>query len=128
MAAMLLDGAERQQQDGALAVQCLDLGYAQFFPTHTVSSVTECHCGNFEAVPILRPASDLSTPGPGRAALSQYREMSMKRRRLIAAAAIALGMIAVNPAHAEDITLEFTVWNYSLDTIQDNARKFEAEN
>jgi multiple sugar transport system substrate-binding protein len=54
--------------------------------------------------------------------------MSMKRRRLIAAAAIALGMIAVNPAHAEDITLEFTVWNYSLDTIQDNARKFEAEN
>ena len=52
----------------------------------------------------------------------------MKRRSLIAAAAIALGMIAVNPAHAEDITLEFTVWNYSLDTIQDNARKFEAEN
>src|SRR5258706_137193 len=32
------------------------------------------------------------------------------------------------PARAEDITLQFTVWNYSLDTIQDNARKFEEQN
>jgi ABC-type glycerol-3-phosphate transport system substrate-binding protein len=32
------------------------------------------------------------------------------------------------PAQAEDITLQFTVWNYSLDTIQDNGRKFEAQN
>ncbi|HKQ95223.1 MAG TPA: sugar ABC transporter substrate-binding protein [Aestuariivirgaceae bacterium] len=52
----------------------------------------------------------------------------MKRRSFIAAAAIAFSLIVVKPAVAEDITLEFTVWNYSLDTIQDNARKFEAEN
>ncbi|MCB9966039.1 MAG: sugar ABC transporter substrate-binding protein [Geminicoccaceae bacterium] len=30
--------------------------------------------------------------------------------------------------HAKDVTLEFVVWNYSLDTIQDNVRQFEAEN
>jgi len=29
---------------------------------------------------------------------------------------------------AEDITLEFVVWNYSLETIQDNIKQFEAEN
>ena len=53
----------------------------------------------------------------------------MKRNSLFAAVALALGvLVAGQPAAAEDITLEFTVWNYSLDTIQDNARKFEAEN
>jgi multiple sugar transport system substrate-binding protein len=52
----------------------------------------------------------------------------MKWRSFVIAAAVGLGMIAIKPAAAEDITLEFTVWNYSLDTIQDNARKFEAEN
>src|SRR5262245_52012001 len=56
------------------------------------------------------------------------REVNMKPAGLIAAAALALSMATVAPAAAEDITLEFTVWNYSLDTIQDNARKFEAEN
>ena len=52
----------------------------------------------------------------------------MKRRSLIAVAAVAFSLIAVKPAVAEEITLEFTVWNYSLDTIQDNARKFEEAN
>ena len=52
----------------------------------------------------------------------------MKRNSLFAAVALALGVLVAEPAAAEDITLEFTVWNYSLDTIQDNARKFEAEN
>jgi multiple sugar transport system substrate-binding protein len=52
----------------------------------------------------------------------------MERRTFLVAAAMALSTIAGNPAVAEDITLEFTVWNYSLDTIEDNARKFEAEN
>src|SRR5262245_41878661 len=52
----------------------------------------------------------------------------MDRRTLLIAAAASLGTIAGQPAAAEDITLEFTVWNYSLDTIEDNARKFEAEN
>ena len=31
-------------------------------------------------------------------------------------------------ARAQDVTLEFVVWNYSLETIQDNVAKFEAEN
>jgi ABC-type glycerol-3-phosphate transport system substrate-binding protein len=52
----------------------------------------------------------------------------MKLRTLLAAAALTLSTAAVHPAAAEDMTLEFTVWNYSLDTIEDNARKFEAEN
>lgn len=52
----------------------------------------------------------------------------MKRRKLLAAAALACGMFVTQAVAAEDITLEFTVWNYSLDTIEDNARKFEAEN
>ena len=52
----------------------------------------------------------------------------MKLRKLLFAAALACGAIASQPVAAEDITLEFTVWNYSLDTIEDNARKFEAEN
>lgn len=52
----------------------------------------------------------------------------MTRTRMFAAAALIGGMALSHPAAAQDITLEFTVWNYSLDTIQDNARKFEAEN
>ncbi|HEY7765874.1 MAG TPA: sugar ABC transporter substrate-binding protein [Aestuariivirgaceae bacterium] len=53
----------------------------------------------------------------------------MKRRSLIAAALALSITAAIGPAAvAQDITLEFAVWNYSLDTIQDNARKFEAEN
>ena len=52
----------------------------------------------------------------------------MKLRTLLAAAALTLSTAAGHPAAAEDLTLEFTVWNYSLDTIEDNARKFEAEN
>ena len=52
----------------------------------------------------------------------------MELRAFLVAAAVAYGTITGPPAAAENITLEFTVWNYSLDTIQDNARKFEAEN
>jgi multiple sugar transport system substrate-binding protein len=57
----------------------------------------------------------------------------MARSRLLATGALLGGaMIAsvmlAQPSAAEDITLEFVVWNYSLDTIQDNAKKFEAEN
>ena len=51
----------------------------------------------------------------------------MKIQKLLVATVLVGGLAAV-PAWAEDITLEFTVWNYSLDTIQDNAKKFEAEN
>ena len=52
----------------------------------------------------------------------------MKLRTLLVATALACSSIASQPVAAEDLTLEFTVWNYSLDTIEDNARKFEAEN
>ncbi|MEE8270445.1 MAG: hypothetical protein V3R98_01770, partial [Alphaproteobacteria bacterium] len=44
------------------------------------------------------------------------------------AAATALGAAAPPAATAEEITLEFVVWNYSLDTIQDNIAIFEELN
>jgi ABC-type glycerol-3-phosphate transport system substrate-binding protein len=42
--------------------------------------------------------------------------------------AMAGSAMFAQPSAAEDITLEFVVWNYSLDTIQDNAKKFEEAN
>ena len=51
----------------------------------------------------------------------------MQLRKLLAATALASGL-AASPALAQDITLEFVVWNYALETIQDNIAKFEAEN
>ncbi|MGH6924494.1 MAG: ABC transporter substrate-binding protein [Propylenella sp.] len=52
----------------------------------------------------------------------------MALNRLFAAGAIVAGTLLAQPVAAQDITLEFTVWNYSLDTIQDNIKQFEAEN
>ena len=52
----------------------------------------------------------------------------MALKRLLAASAIFGGALIAQPAAAQDITLEFTVWNYSLDTIEDNIKQFEAEN
>jgi len=52
----------------------------------------------------------------------------MRFRGLLAASAIVAGLAAAPPVLAEDITLEFTVWNYSLDTIKDNVKKFEEAN
>jgi multiple sugar transport system substrate-binding protein len=49
-------------------------------------------------------------------------------RRLFAGMAVAGAAMLGGPAWAEDLTLEFVVWNYSLDTIQDNVRQFEAAN
>ncbi len=49
--------------------------------------------------------------------------------KMMAAAAVVGVMAASMPAaQAEDVTLEFVVWNYSLDTIQDNIKKFEELN
>ncbi len=56
---------------------------------------------------------------------------STRSRLATCASAMAAGALALwstNPAVAEDITLEFVVWNYSLDTIQDNVAQFEAAN
>ena len=52
----------------------------------------------------------------------------MKATHLLASAALVVGAALAQPATAKDITLEFVVWNYSLDTIQDNVAKFEAAN
>ncbi len=51
----------------------------------------------------------------------------MKYRKLLAAMALASGL-AAQSAQAEDLTLEFVVWNYSLETIQDNVKQFEQAN
>jgi multiple sugar transport system substrate-binding protein len=51
----------------------------------------------------------------------------MHLRKLLAATALVSGL-AAQSALAQDLTLEFVVWNYSLETIQDNIAKFEAEN
>ena len=50
----------------------------------------------------------------------------MKYRKLLAAMALASGF-AAQPALAEDLTLEFVVWNYSLETIQDNVKQFQED-
>ncbi len=47
---------------------------------------------------------------------------------LAASLGLTAAVLAPRPALAEDVTLEFVVWNYSLDTIQDNIKKFEALN
>jgi multiple sugar transport system substrate-binding protein len=47
-------------------------------------------------------------------------------RELLGAAALV--GLATQPALAQDITLEFVVWNYSLETVQDNVAQFEAAN
>ena len=52
----------------------------------------------------------------------------MKATHLLASAVLVAGAALAQPAAAKDITLEFTVWNYSLETIQDNVAKFEAAN
>jgi multiple sugar transport system substrate-binding protein len=56
----------------------------------------------------------------------------MTGKALLAASALALaavvGGMKAHDARAQDVTLEFVVWNYSLETIQDNVAKFEAEN
>jgi multiple sugar transport system substrate-binding protein len=52
----------------------------------------------------------------------------MKIFGLLASLTLVGGFAAAQPAAADDITLEFTVWNYSLDTVKDNVAKFEAAN
>jgi multiple sugar transport system substrate-binding protein len=51
----------------------------------------------------------------------------MQMRKLLTAAALAAGLVP-QPAFAQDLTLEFVVWNYSLETVQDNVRAFEEAN
>jgi len=52
----------------------------------------------------------------------------MRLKFLLFAAAVIVGPWLAQPSYADDITLEFTVWNYSLDTIKDNVRQFEEAN
>ena len=51
----------------------------------------------------------------------------MRLKSLLAACALLGGTLAGMPARA-DVTLEMVVWNYSIDTIQDNIKQFEAAN
>jgi multiple sugar transport system substrate-binding protein len=55
-------------------------------------------------------------------------DQEMQVGRLLAAASLFVGALGFRPALADDITLQFVVWNYSLDTIQDNVKKFEEAN
>ncbi|WP_309082958.1 sugar ABC transporter substrate-binding protein [Chelativorans sp.] len=52
----------------------------------------------------------------------------MSLKKFAAATALLGAAWAAQPAFAQDITLEFVVWNYALDTIQDNVKKFEEAN
>ena len=69
-----------------------------------------------------------SLPSPNRHMTArQVKMMDPNARQKLAATAL-VGSLAVQPALAQDITLEFVVWNYSLETVQDNVAQFEAEN
>lgn len=52
----------------------------------------------------------------------------MKNRTLFAAGMLTSALLAAQPGAAEDVALDFVVWNYSLETIQDNVKKFEEAN
>jgi multiple sugar transport system substrate-binding protein len=52
----------------------------------------------------------------------------MQLRKLLAVAALISGAAVAHPASSQDLTLEFVVWNYSLETVQDNVKQFEAAN
>lgn len=52
----------------------------------------------------------------------------MALKKFATATMLAGAVLAAQPAAAQDITLEFVVWNYALDTIQDNIRLFEEAN
>ena len=44
----------------------------------------------------------------------------MQLARILAVGALAGAFAGAQPVQSQDITLEFVVWNYSLETIQDN--------
>lgn len=53
----------------------------------------------------------------------------MSFRKLAAATTFLAGAAVMSqPAAAQDITLEFVVWNFALDTIEENVARFEEEN
>jgi len=52
----------------------------------------------------------------------------IKAGGMASAASLAVALLLAAPAQAQDIELEFVVWNYSLDTIEDNVRLFEEAN
>ncbi len=54
--------------------------------------------------------------------------MNIVRSTALAACALAWALPLSSVATAQEVTLEFVVWNYSLETIQDNVKKFEADN
>lgn len=59
--------------------------------------------------------------------MSEYRFLRRFATGLTVATVALIGSLASVMA-ASKVTLEFVVWNYSLETIQDNIKKFEALN
>ena len=51
----------------------------------------------------------------------------MKLTTIAAALALSAGTFGSQAVLAQDVTLQMVVWNYSIDTIQDNLREFEAQ-
>jgi multiple sugar transport system substrate-binding protein len=52
----------------------------------------------------------------------------MRLARILVVGALLGSVAGTQPVLSQDVTLEFVVWNYSLDTIQDNVRQFEEAN
>jgi len=52
----------------------------------------------------------------------------MQIKKMLLAMTMVSGVLAAQTSYAKEITLEFVVWNYSLDTIQENIKTFEANN
>jgi multiple sugar transport system substrate-binding protein len=52
----------------------------------------------------------------------------MRLARILVVGAFLGSVAGTQPVLSQDVTLEFVVWNYSLDVIQDNVRQFEEAN
>lgn len=76
----------------------------------------------------MKQAAAATPSRAGRFPTGEERDPEMQFRTFFAAMAVTASAAFAQPALAQDITLEFVVWNYSLDTIQDNVKKFEADN
>ena len=76
-----------------------------------------------------RPFAPASAAARGGCRGGSYRRKQQDAACADTCGRCARGGLCRRPAGvSQDVTLEFVVWNYSLETIQDNIAKFEAEN
>ena len=135
---MLLDRSERQDHHRPIAVERLDRRRRSVLPSASPlqRKFIKMVANGLKVVRIVQPIR-----GPSIVPRAFICQKACRRfgghktgretwrfKRLLAASAIVGGALFAQPAAAQDITLEFTVWNYSLDTIEDNVKQFEAEN